>query len=249
MTSAQWRNQINKLFVAAFLSMCAVATMAASQVIRFDQYHFGAVPSEFDYDSTGHDEPAVSNTRPFWRIYVDLFAPSSKFVLIQASGLAQSDAYPIALLHGFKTDEVRLGVFLKLLGGDIDRSAGLLWRARDRNNYYAALVDARNSQLRVLAIESGRPVALASAPIHINVGFEQREPTDGWYKLEVSALGDRHVFWFQGQKLLEVQDGTFRQAGQVGLITHADTIATFDDFCVDPSGATLLAPCSASLHP
>lgn len=35
---------------------------------------------------------------------------------------------------------------------------------------------------------------------------------------------------FNGQKLFEVEDSTFPQAGKIGLWTKADSVTYFDDF-------------------
>jgi len=214
---------------------------AQGRLIDFGQYHFGAVPDEFVYNATGARGPVLTAGHPFWRIYTDAFAPSPKFVLIQASTLEKPDHYPIALLREFQAADVRLGVFVKLMGG-VDASAGLLWRAQDKDNYYAALASARTGQVSALVMKHGQPLALASAPCPIQVEFERMapSPTHGWYLLEVAAQGSRHTIWFQGQKLLEVDDATLGGKGQVGLITHADTVALFDNFAVETpaSGAS-----------
>src|SRR5688572_2803253 len=44
-------------------------------LIDFHQYHYGAVPEEFDYDATGSNGPVLSADRPYWRVYLDRFAP------------------------------------------------------------------------------------------------------------------------------------------------------------------------------
>lgn len=62
-------------------------------LIDFHQYHYGAVPEEFDYDATGSNGPVLSAGRPFWRVYLDRNAPSPELVLIQAATLAQPDHY------------------------------------------------------------------------------------------------------------------------------------------------------------
>ena len=203
-------------------------------LIDFHQYHYGAVPEEFDYDATGSNGPVLSAGRPFWRVYLDGNAPSPELVLIQAATLAQPDHYPIALLRDVQAANVTLSVHLKPMGGTIDKSQGLIWRVQDKDNYYAVLASALDGQLHLLKMVDGQPQVIASAPIQIAVQFEQDEPTPtwGWYTLKIETEGSRITVWFDGEKTLEATDNTFMRSGRVGLITHADSVALFDDFSV-----------------
>jgi hypothetical protein len=203
-------------------------------LIDFHQYHYGAVPEEFDYDATGSNGPVLSAGRPFWRVYLDRFAPSPGLVLIQAAALAQPDHYPIALLRDVQAKDVTLSAYLKPMGGTMDQSQGLIWRVQDKDNYYAVLANVLDSELHLLKMVDGQPQEIASAPIQIAVQFEQDAPTPtwGWYTLKVETEGSRITVWFDGQKKLETTDRTVLRAGRVGLVTHADSIALFDDLSV-----------------
>jgi hypothetical protein len=203
-------------------------------LINFQQYHYGAVPEEFDYDATGSNGPVLAAGRPFWRIYQDRNAPSPEFVLIQAASLAEVDHYPIALLQNVQAKDVILSVYLKPMGGTMDKSEGLVWRVQDKNNYVAVLASALDNQLHLLKMMNGQMQEIASAPIQIAVPFEQQASisTWGWYTLKVETQGSGITVWFQGEKKIEAADKTFLRSGRVGLITHADSIALFDDFAV-----------------
>jgi len=217
---------------ALYLGFFTGAEKPADLLIDFHQYHYGAVPDEFSYDATGSNGPVLSAGRPFWRVYLDRFAPSPEFVLIQAASLAQPDHYPVALLRDVHAKDVTLSVYLKPMGGEIDKSQGLIWRVQDKDNYYAVLANALDGQLHLLKMIDGQPQEIASAPIQISVQFEQDAPTPtwGWYALQVETKGSRITVWFDGEKKLEVTDRTFMRSGKLGFITHADSIALFDDF-------------------
>lgn len=203
-------------------------------LIDFHQYHYGAVPDEFNYDATGSNGPVLSAGRPFWRVYLDRFAPSPELVLIQAASLSEPDHYPIALLRDVQAKDVTLSAYFKPMGGTMDKSQGLIWRVQDKDNYYALLANALDSRLQLLKMVNGQPQEIASAPIQIAVQFEQDAPTPtwGWYMLKVENAGSRITVWFDGEKTLEATDSTFRRSGKLGFITHADSVALFDDFSV-----------------
>jgi hypothetical protein len=246
MTSRRSRNQpirstsAWKLGAAALILILAAALSIGfftgtekhvDLLIDFHQYHYGAVPEEFDYDATGASGPVLSAGRPFWRVYLDRFAPSPELVLVQAATLAEPDHYPIALLRDTQAKDVTLSTYLKPMGGTMDQSQGLIWRVQDKDNYYAVLANALDSQLHLLTMVVGEPQEIASAPIQIVVQFEQDAPTPtwGWYTLKVETQGSLITVWFDGVKLIDVTDTTFMRSGKLGFITHADSVALFDD--------------------
>jgi hypothetical protein len=222
------------LAIALYLLLSATPQKPLDLIVDLQQYRCGVPPTEFDYDATGPHGPLLSAGQPYWRVYVDRFAPSPEFVLIQAAALAEADHYPLALLRDVQARDVTLSVYLKPMGGTLAQGAGLLWRARDKDNYYAVLADPLDQQVHLLRMVRGQPHELAAAPIEIGVVFEQQEPgpTWGWYLLKVEAKGRRIAVWFQDQMVLGATDATFTRSGRVGLITHADAVALFDDFRV-----------------
>src|SRR5579859_965931 len=218
--------------IGALLATANHADTPIDLEVDFDQYHFGSVPQEFSFDATGSAGPVLTEGEPFWRVYEDLFAPSAPFAMIQASTLAASDNYPIALLNGASATDPSLSVYIKVMGGNLDKSAGLLWRVQDKNNYYAALASALDHKLHLLRMSGGQPHELDAAFIPLNSEFEQSQPspTHGWYELQVEATGSHIIISFQGQKVIETTDDKFTGSGQFGVITHADTVALFDNF-------------------
>lgn len=243
---------------AAAAWLATRARPPVSVLVDFQQYRFGVPPTEFDYDATGPTGPMLTAGRPYWRTYVDRFAPSPQFVLIQAAASGRDHDYPIALLRGTETADLTAAVHIKPMGGERRQSAGLLWRARDRNNYYAALASAADDRLRLLKVVGGRATEIASAPIQIDVEFERQQPTPGWgwYSLRVRAAGDRIAVWFQDAEVIDVRDSTLMAPGRAGLITHGDTVAVFDDLHVQlgtgaympPARAAHVAPTPSIMH-
>jgi hypothetical protein len=203
-------------------------------MMDFQDYRYGLIPAEFDFDATGSHGPVLTSGRPFWRIYVDLFAPSPKLVMIQAATLAQEDHYPLALLKDVEARDVTLTVWVKPAGGELDQGAGLVWRLRDKDNYYAALLNPRDDRLHLVKMVNGHAEELVAAPITVDVVFERDEPDEtwGWYQLEIETAGTEIEARFQGETMLQVTDATFTRAGRVGFCTHADAVALFDDFRV-----------------
>ena len=53
-----------------------------------------------------------------------------------------------------------------------------------------------------------------------------------WHSLRVEATGDHFVVTYDGNKVLDAKDDTFKDAGKVGLWTKADSVMAFDDFSI-----------------
>ena len=53
-----------------------------------------------------------------------------------------------------------------------------------------------------------------------------------WHTLRVEAIGDHFVVTYDGNKVLDAKDATFKDAGKVGLWTKADSVVAFDDLSV-----------------
>jgi hypothetical protein len=64
-------------------------------------------------------------------------------------------------------------------------------------------------------------------------GTKTKVPGNTWNKLSVKVIGNLFTVSFNDQKLYEVEDNTFTEAGKVGLWTKADSIIHFDDFTLD----------------
>ena len=61
-------------------------------------------------------------------------------------------------------------------------------------------------------------------------GVDIKVPKNRWSTLRVEFTGTLFTISFNGAKLFEVEDDTFKGAGSVGLWTKADSVTLFDDF-------------------
>jgi hypothetical protein len=46
-------------------------------------------------------------------------------------------------------------------------------------------------------------------------------------------VGDHFTVWYDGNKVLDAKDDTFKDPGKVGLWTKADSVIEFDNFTVE----------------
>ena len=111
-------------------------------------------------------------------------------------------------------------VQFKAIAGAEDRAAGIVWRAKDADNYYVVRANALEDNFRFYYYDKRR-IQLATATV--------KPPALGqWHALRVVAVGDLVQAYLDGKLLLDHHDSRFR-SGQVGLWTKTDSLTAFDD--------------------
>ena len=133
--------------------------------------------------------------------------------------------FNVALIDGTSCQDVDLTVRLKSVAGEIDRGGGLIWRAKDKNNYYICRYNPLEDNFRVYKVEGGKRTMFKGA----------RTPGDeNWHTLRVTMSGKKITCYFDSGKLLEAEDETFPEAGMIGLWSKADAQSYFDDLTINP---------------
>ena len=130
------------------------------------------------------------------------------------------DTFNVALAAGTSYKDIDLSVRLRAIAGELDRGGGLVWRAKDKKNYYIARYNPLEDNFRVYKVVEGKRSQFASA----------RTPGDEkWHTLRVTMAGPKITCYLDGQKHLEAEDATFPEAGLIGLWSKADARSYFDD--------------------
>jgi len=170
-----------------------------------------------------------------WKVTSDPSAPTPPNVL-GLSTQADNKTFNLAIADKTAFKDVDLRVRIRADSGEKDQGGGLIWRCRDENNYYICRVNPLEDNYRLYRVVGGKREQLASADVKAEAGR--------WYGVRVVMSGDRMVCYFDGEKVLEAKDGTFKDAGKIGLWTKADASSSFDDLTVFP-----VAPPSTSSAP
>ena len=197
---------------AIFSLLLAVLTSAiGAETINFDNVEAGTAPVGWTPDVTGKGE-----TR--WTIEKDATAPSSPNVLKQSA----EGTYPICLRNGTSIKDGFVEVKFKPIAGKEDQAGGVIWRAKDKDNYYVARANALEDNVTIYHTISGRRVSFKSTNMTVASGR--------WHTLRVDFSGDRFTVTLDGKQVISATDDKIKDAGQVGLWTKADSITLFDDF-------------------
>jgi hypothetical protein len=161
---------------------------------------------------------------PLWTVERDDTAPSGSNVLRQ-SGTA---TFPLALKQGTAFLDGFIEVAFKAVSGAKDRAAGLVWRAKDANNYYVVRANALEHNVVAYKTVDGVRSPLDIAGRMGGYGVKAPVPAGQWHTLRVEVAGARFAVIFNDARLFEVEDMTFKDAGMIGLWTKADSVTSFD---------------------
>lgn len=209
-------------FICAFL-VC-IAVEAGAEIIRFDSTKPGSLPAEWTVVMT-HNGAAQG-----WEIRRDASAPSKPNVLARVSADGTPVRPPMAIFNKVDYRDGELSVKFKTVGGRGDQVAGIVWRYRNPENYYAVRANALENNIAMYRVQDGHWVPLTPRGKPQTYAVRHRIPPHTWSILKVSFRKSRFEVYFDHRKVFEAEDATFARAGKVGLWTKADSVTYFDDF-------------------
>ena len=202
--------------IAVVLSLGVRAVLAQNAKLDFEKDLVGKAPSGFSFALTGQGKPGV------WVVRKDDSAHGN--VLVQTDADTTDYRFPVAVYDAVSATDVDLSMQFKALSGKGDQGAGLVWRYRDQNYYYITRCNALEDNCTIYHVVNGRRVAFLNQNVKV--------ASNVWHTLRVEAAGDHFVVTYDGKKVLDAKDATFKDAGRVGLWTKADSVIAFDDFTI-----------------
>jgi hypothetical protein len=201
----------------ATLFLLGVSDMS-NHAIAFESTQTGIAPEGWTATLTGSGEPK-------WTVESDATAPSKSKVLKQ-SGRA---TYPLLLKNDTSIKNGFVEIKFKAIAGSQDRAAGIVWRAKDANNYYVTRANALEDNVVLYKTVNGIRSPLDVVGRKGDYGANVKVPADVWRSLRIDFKASRFTVSFNGKQMFEVEDSAFADAGKVGLWTKADSVTLFDD--------------------
>jgi hypothetical protein len=186
----------------------------------FEDVPTGELPDGWKIEATGTATSLAS-----WAVVPDATAPSKG----NALALTSTNHDSASTFNLCWSDEIRfqdgaIEASMKPMSGKEDEGGGLIWRVKDRNDYYVCRANPLEGNLRLYYVQDGFRHELASADIEISAG--------AWHRIRVEQEGEHIACSLDGKKLLETLDSTFPAEGGVGFWTKADAVTSFDDLLV-----------------
>ena len=208
----------------ACLMLIGATTPPGGGVVSFDDQRAGQPPRGMSCATTGKGRPGV------WTIVTDDMAPSRPNVLAQTDEDSTGYRFPVCVVDGVSVADVDLSVRFKPVKGATDQAAGIVWRYRDKDNYYLLRANALENNLVLYKVEAGKRNDLKPKGAGMFAyGKKARIAAGAWGTLRVVAKGALFEAYLNGDKLFEVEDGTFTNPGTIGVWTKADSVTYFDD--------------------
>ena len=187
------------------------ASAAFAQTLNFDNLTIGTPPPGWTATKTGTGEAK-------WTIERDDTAPSKPNVLKQ-SGQA---TYPVCIKDDTNLKDGFVEVKFKPIFGKEDQAGGVIWRAKDSNNYYIARANALEDNVAIYDTVKGRRTERKRTSTKV--------ASNQWHTLRVDFQRNHFTVTFDGKKAIEWDDATLTEAGKIGVWTKADSVTLFDDF-------------------
>ena len=200
-----------KTFKALVFMTSLTTGIALADTVNFDDLKTGASPPSWTATKTGKGDAK-------WEIVADSSAPSKPNVLKQ-SGEA---TYPVCFKDDTSLKDGFVEVKFKPVSGKEDQAGGIIWRAKDADNYYIARANALEDNVTIYHTIKGKRVSFKN----VNTPVKSGE----WHTLRVDFSGNKFTVTFDGKQVIDATDDSFADSGKVGVWTKADSVTLFDDF-------------------
>src|SRR6266513_1740716 len=134
-----------KAALFAMMVTTMATALAAAETVNFDDMKVGAPPPEWTATQTGSGSAK-------WSVEKDDSAPSKPNVLKQ-SGVA---TFPVCIKDDTSLKDGFVEVKFKPVSGKEDQAGGVIWRAKDSDNYYIARANALEDNVTIYHTINGR---------------------------------------------------------------------------------------------
>ncbi len=189
-----------------------------SETWNFDSYEVNSVPDGFLSMQTGSGEKAV------WMIKADDSATSAPNVIVQLSTNYTESSYKILLMPEQGYSNFKASVKFRIISGEKEQAAGLIFRLQDGNHYFVLVADALNNRFSLCRAEPDRLVCTQD----VNANIE----TDRWYTI-TAHVAVQGIAGYLDDKLLIQRYDQHYMTGAIGLWTKGDSVVHFDDLKID----------------
>jgi hypothetical protein len=199
------------------LAASAAAEEKSAVTFNFNADKPGEPPTGFEFARTGQ------GTDGKWVVRAAQDTPKNH-VLVQESADPTDYRFPLALVKEGSYKDAALSVRARPISGAVDQGFGLVWRYQNADNYYVTRCNADEDNCTIYHTIAGNRRAFQSKSIKVG--------KNTWHALKVEAAGNHFVVWFDGKKVLDATDDSFKNPGRVGLWTKADSVIQFDDLTI-----------------
>ena len=203
------------VFLAATTSLGVAADGTRPTVWSFDRDKVGSPPANFEFAVTAKKQPGK------WVVIKD----GDRQVLAQVDRDKTERRFAMALAKDLLYKDLKISVKAKLVVGEVESVAGLVWRYKDADNYYVARWNV--DSLRVDRVINGERQLMTPSEIKIKLAAKL------WHTLAVEHRGEDIKVFVDKKKVFEGKDKTYIDRGKIGVWIKADSLTYFDDLTAE----------------
>src|SRR5882724_7027578 len=182
----------------ALIPFLVVSATALADTVNFDDAKAGALPAHWLGTQTGSGAAK-------WAVEKADDAPSKPNVLKQAG----EATFPVCIKEDTNIKDGFVAVKFKPVAGKEDQAGGVIWRCKDKDNYYIARANALEDNVTIYHTIKGQRVSFKNVDTKVASGV--------WHTLRVDFRDNHFVVMFNGKKAIEWDDKTFTAPGMVGV--------------------------------
>lgn len=188
---------------------------------NFEDIPIGQLPAGWKIDATDPKGRLAE-----WGVVTDPGAPSSPHALsITKINDTFGGVFNLCWTSDILFKDGVIESKVRANSGKEDQGGGVIWRAKDANNYYVARYNPLERDFRLYYVKDGaRKILADSAKLGVKTGE--------WFTIRIIHRGDKIEGWLNEKKGIEVTDRTFMKPGGVGFWTKADAATSFDDLSI-----------------
>ena len=154
---------------------------------------------------------------PAWKAY----AGKWQFANGELKQTSTEDYFPVILRTDKQFSDLDISIEFQPISGRIDASGGIIFRAKDENNYYIVRANALEDNYRLYTFINGQRSQIASATV-------TPPELNKISKMRVVTQGDHIQAYLNGKLQIDYHDKTYHK-GYIGLWTKADSVTSFDN--------------------
>jgi len=210
--------------LCCFSSAVACLLFTASVAVSREKWDFhdaeaGALPKGWIADVTG----SKAGDAPRWEVISD---EGHKVLAQLESGGARGD-FPVCLKQGSSLRDGSVSVRFKPISGRVDQAGGVVFRAKDKDNFYIARANALENNVSIYVTHNAKRKTIKYWD-NVEVALGK------WHDLKVEVNGFTFRVSLNGKLVGEVEDTEqiLPDAGMVGFWTKADSVTYFDEVIV-----------------
>lgn len=187
-----------------------------SQHWNFDSYGENMVPDGF--------VSIRSEESGRWIIKSDDTSTSKLNVFARLSTNETESIYSMVAIPDRNYNNFKASVKIKIMSGEKEQAAGLIFRIQDPNHYFVLVADAVNDRLSLCRAEPDKLICTQDVNVSIDTGK--------WYTI-TAHVASQGIAGYLDDKLLIQRYDKHYLSGAIGLWTKGDTTAYFDDLKID----------------